>query len=86
MNRLCGVAWLEEIRGQYIYYIDGLVQERRNFNANALELHLPCTNPSIWDWPNADCDYSPIIAASWPGRPFAMPNQMTNKEHLMERK
>ena len=29
-------------------YIDGLVQERRNSIANALELHLSCTNPSIY--------------------------------------
>ena len=28
--------------------IDGLVQERCNFIANALKLHLSCTNPSIW--------------------------------------
>ena len=27
-------------------HIDGLVQERRNSIANALELHLSCTNPS----------------------------------------
>ena len=32
---------------RYILYIDGLVQERRNSIANALELRLPCTNPSI---------------------------------------
>ena len=29
-------------------YFDGLVQERRNSIANALELRLSCTNPSIW--------------------------------------
>ena len=29
-------------------YIDGLVQERRNSIANALELRLSCTNRSIW--------------------------------------
>ena len=28
-------------------YVDGLVQERRNSIANALELLLSCTNPSI---------------------------------------
>ena len=32
----------------YIYQIDGLVQERRHSLANALELHLFCTNPSRW--------------------------------------
>ena len=42
-----------------IQYIDGLVQEKRNSIANALELRLSCTNPStsykshksIWDIP-----------------------------------
>ena len=29
-------------------HIDGLMQERRNSIANALELHLSCTNPSIY--------------------------------------
>ena len=29
-------------------YINGLMQERRNSIANALELLLSCTNPSIW--------------------------------------
>ena len=29
-------------------HIDGLMQERRNFIANALELRLSCTYPSIW--------------------------------------
>ena len=28
-------------------YIDGLVQERRNSSALAMELRLSCTNPSI---------------------------------------
>ena len=28
-------------------YVDGLVQERRNSIANAHELRLSCTNPSI---------------------------------------
>ena len=30
-----------------ILHIDGLVQEKRNSIADALELHLSCTNPSI---------------------------------------
>ena len=30
-----------------MYNIDGLVQERHNSIAKALELHLSCTNPSI---------------------------------------
>ena len=28
--------------------IDGLMQERCNSSALALELHLSCTNPSMW--------------------------------------
>ena len=32
-------------------YIDGLVQERRNSIANALQLRLFCTTPSIWYMP-----------------------------------
>ena len=30
-------------------YIYGLVQERRNFIANSLELRLSCTNTSIYN-------------------------------------
>ena len=30
------------------HYFNGLAQERHNSIANALELHLSCTNPSIW--------------------------------------
>ena len=29
-------------------HVDGLVQERRNSIANALELRLSCTNPTMW--------------------------------------
>ena len=32
-----------------LYHTDGLMQERRNFIANALELRLSCTNQSIHD-------------------------------------
>ena len=42
--------WRNPCRG-YVHtqgYINGLVQERRNSIANALELHLSCTNPSIY--------------------------------------
>ena len=31
-------------------YIDGLVQERRNSIANAMELRLSCSNPLIWQF------------------------------------
>ena len=30
------------------FHIDGLVQERHNSIANALEMRLSCTNPSIY--------------------------------------
>ena len=40
----------------YILYIDGLVQEKRNSIANALELRFSCTNPLIstlrMPWPS----------------------------------
>ena len=32
----------------YSGHLDGLVQERRNCIANAMELRLSCTNPSVW--------------------------------------
>ena len=40
------IGWIQDI---VMEHIDGLVQERRNSIANALELHLSCTNPSIED-------------------------------------
>ena len=44
---LWGNLWYtyQECTVQYVY---GLVQERRNSIANALELHLSCTKPSIY--------------------------------------
>ena len=33
---------------QYNDYINGLVQERRNSSALAMELYLSCTNPLIY--------------------------------------
>ena len=38
---------LEYILTPDVEHIDGLVQERRNFIANALELRLSCINPLI---------------------------------------
>ena len=34
----------------YRFYIDGLVQERHNSSALAMELCLSCINPSICNW------------------------------------
>ena len=31
------------------FHIDGFVQERRKSIANALELRISCTKPSIWN-------------------------------------
>ena len=31
------------------FHVDGFVQERHNSIANALEIHLFCTNPSMWN-------------------------------------
>ena len=51
-----GVHWLPLTAILHVWptgrkdHIDGLMQERRNSIANALELHLSCTNPSIWQW------------------------------------
>ena len=42
------IGWLKSICSQE--KMEGLVQERRNSIANALELRLSCTNPSKWYW------------------------------------
>ena len=45
--RMC--TWtLDEMNWWEQSYIDGLVQERRNSSALAMELHLSCSNPSIY--------------------------------------
>ena len=36
------ITWTNGDEDQF----DGLVQERRNYSALAMELHLSCTNPS----------------------------------------
>ena len=41
-------ASVDEIYEWNKLQIDGLVQERRNSIANALELRIFCTNPSKW--------------------------------------
>ena len=43
-----GVTFIQDEYQQFIErYIDGLVQERRNSNALAVELRISCINPSI---------------------------------------
>ena len=46
---------------KHISYIDGLVQERRNSIANALELRLSCTNPSMRLWLLVDEVYFKLL-------------------------
>ena len=43
-----GHNWQHKRHGLWMYwYIDGVVQERRNSTALAMELRLSCTNPSM---------------------------------------
>ena len=44
---------------------DGLVQERRNSSALAMELHLSCTNPSILFWVNYAAVSSMQLLTHW---------------------
>ena len=39
---------VESVSMQWWHHVDGLVQERRNSIANALDLRLSCTNPSMF--------------------------------------
>ena len=41
------VLWQMDIFGREWGYFDGLVHERRNSSALAMEVHLSCTNLSI---------------------------------------
>ena len=46
-DNLLIIPWFYDYTHNILYLdIDGLAQERRNSIANALELHLFCTNPS----------------------------------------
>ena len=47
IRQLQWMLWTTDI-SKISSYFDGLVQERRNSIANALELRLSYTNPSIW--------------------------------------
>ena len=53
----------------YIYYIDGLVQERRKSIANALELRLSCTNPSLSIYINIYIYYKQHVFLVYQGSP-----------------
>ena len=47
MQFLVATGFMEFLMSINTRYFDGLVQERRNSIANALEIRLSCTNPSI---------------------------------------
>ena len=57
-------------------YIDGLVQDRRN--SSALELHLPCINPSTW-WSHT----MKMLSSFWPSvrRIHQWPMDLHTKGH-----
>ena len=70
-------------------YIDGLVQERRNSIANALELHLSCTNPSICSWSVMHDDvikwkhflrYWPFVRGEFTGHRWIPPTKGSDAE------
>ena len=46
---ICNFAAILSRGGEFRYYIDRLVQERRNCSALAIKLCLLCTNSSIWN-------------------------------------
>ena len=50
MSGFVVLAYLAILNGNFwaAVYINGLMQERRNSSALAMELRLPCINPSIW--------------------------------------
>ena len=59
-NHLC--IWVQfvhlDIQMVLNHHIDGLVQERRNSSALAMELRLSCTNPSICAVVVIDVDFN----------------------------
>ena len=59
---------LTRVPKDVIIQLDGLVQERRNSIANALELRLYCTNPSICKWVKVtwiNWRYTSIVVPVW---------------------
>ena len=47
MTQICKTWWYSRAQ-QEAHHIDGLVQERRNLSALAMEFRLSCTVPSIY--------------------------------------
>ena len=63
-------------------HFDGLEQERRNSIANALELRLSCTNPSIYSSPLQLIHYSPYITSHYITLVIAKPTGIWNPRTL----
>ena len=63
------IRLLKEPAKRINVYIDGLMQERHNFIANAVELCLSDTNPSIciqWDFFQVGCYYAMgLLFSDW---------------------
>ena len=45
-----GLMWNIDKISHFYWHLHGLLQERHNSTANALELRLSCTNPLIYNW------------------------------------
>ena len=64
----------------YLSHIYGLVQQRRNTTAIALELHLSCTNPLIWSRiPGPLILVWPSLYYLWMGGPLIKQNKSDYK-------
>ena len=92
------VIWDAMMLTWHHWNIDGLVQERRNSSALAMELRLSCTNPSIYNMKHvASIPITPFLCVSWSKPTAIYPHwclpfhiytlnqaciQQTNKKHL----
>ena len=80
-NVLMGPPFSPNPTNLYLSHIYGLVQERRNTTAIALELHLSCTNPSIWSRiPGPLILVWPCIVLLMDGRSFDQAEQIRTQE------
>ena len=68
VDEKCGTVWIWWLSAADMHHGDGLVQERRNSIANALELRLSCTNPSMVACNNSLSLWRRWYFNVWPGR------------------
>ena len=61
INTFFLAVWISSYKDK----IDGLVQERRNSSALAMELHLSCTNPSRWSYDHLIFIMEILILVRW---------------------